>query len=118
MKRNNLLKVTNLAILDRNVKYSLATADLNPDVGYLVSLPKCRETAEYIDRDILANYVKRRAHKLYQEGTYLHIYEEGGVYVLDTCDLHEQKRNAYFYAIARGQWKFHDNATNDEVTIP
>lgn len=93
--KTNLLKICNEVALNGGISYNLTTGDVNPDCGYMVSLPSLGVIASYVDEDLLRSFIKTRPAALYGVDRWLGIWrDEDGMFHLDVSVRIEDREQA------------------------
>jgi len=93
--KTNLLKICNEVALNGGISYNLTTGDVNPDCGYMVSLPSLGVIASYVDEDLLRSFIKTRPATLHGPDRWLGIWrDESGMFHLDVSVRIEDREQA------------------------
>jgi hypothetical protein len=113
----NLRKLADMIVANGGASYNLNTGELNPTEGYMVATEGHEQTVEYVDEDILRDYIDQHVLALAEENHFLGAWLSNGKYVLDVSEIMAQKRQAIFFGIIRKQDEVWDCAKGIGIKI-
>lgn len=102
---------------NKGITYSLNDNTFNPNEGYSVSMKGCEVKSLVLTARLLADYIKMHSYLLSQDGNFLGIWADGGLWYLDVTNVVSDKQDAIKLGIANEQLAIFDNKNKVAINI-
>ena len=102
---------------NKGITYDLNHNTFNPNYGYSVSMKGCEVKSMVLTVELLADYIKMHSYLLNEEGNFLGIWAENGLWYLDVTNVVMDKQDAIKLGIDNEQLAIFDNANKVAINI-
>jgi hypothetical protein len=116
----NLREFFNSTIQNGGASYNITTGELNPNVGYFVSVPNHEVKIPFsqFNADVVTTFINTNAELLSGEHTFVGTWIENNTVYLDVTEQLFDKRIALRLGLERNQLAIYDATTGKVINLP